>query len=457
MTLVGILFKPDVLKEVVMLKNGNPSSASEVKDSPTKKGPLEETPLRTLGINGLGRIGKLTLWHHIGRKYFQRIVVNQGRAVGRSLSAVAEMLEKDSTYGPLHRFLYGYRAERIIHIVDEERGELLMDGIPVTILREHRNPKEIPWRDYGVDMVVECTGSFSDPTVQSDHPKGSIRGHLLGGAQRVLISAPFKIKDKSLKMPDDAASLIYGINHHRFDDEKHRLISAASCTTTALAHMILPLLEHFQSKAIMTASMSTVHAATNTQRVLDAMPKAGESDLRKSRSALNNIILTSTGAAKALEKVLPEVREIGFMADSVRIPIPTESLIILNVTFQSRLREDGSSSITASLINRLYEEAAGEKQEGLLKYSTEQNVSSDLVGDSAAVIIEGCETHTRTGFIHVDLREIPGLPEDARAMIREPTLNVPVTHAKIFGWYDNEYGSYTNRLADLSVHIHGKL
>lgn len=412
---------------------------------------------KTLGINGLGRIGKLTLWHHVGRKYFQKIVVNQGRPVGKDLSAVAQAIEKDSTYGPLHRFLYGVRGQRVIEIVDEKLGQLLIDGIPVTVLREHRNPREIPWRDHGVELVVDCTGSFNDPTLAPDHPKGSIRGHLQAGARKVLNSAPFKIKDKALKMPGDAATFLYGINHTEFDPRKHRVVSGASCTTTALAHMILPLVEHFQSKTIMTASMSTVHAVTNTQSVLDSMPGTGDSDLRKQRSILNNIILTSTGAAGALEAVIPEVREIGFMADSVRVPIPTESLIILNVTFQSRIRPDGKGSISAQVINDLYEEASEGKQKGLLRFTLEQNVSSDLIGDPAAVVIEGCETHTRTGFIAVDLREVPGLPPEALQSLPDTLLKVPVTHAKIFGWYDNEYGSYTNRLADLSVYVHGVL
>jgi glyceraldehyde 3-phosphate dehydrogenase len=377
--------------------------------------------------------------------------------VGKDLSAVAQAIEKDSTYGPLHRFLYGVRGQRVIEIVDEKLGQLLIDGIPVTVLREHRNPREIPWRDHGVELVVDCTGSFNDPTLAPDHPKGSIRGHLQAGARKVLNSAPFKIKDKALKMPGDAATFLYGINHTEFDPRKHRVVSGASCTTTALAHMILPLVEHFQSKTIMTASMSTVHAVTNTQSVLDSMPETGDSDLRKQRSILNNIILTSTGAAGALEAVIPEVREIGFMADSVRVPIPTESLIILNVTFQSRIRPDGKGSISAQVINDLYEEASEGKQKGLLRFTLEQNVSSDLIGDPAAVVIEGCETHTRTGFIAVDLREVPGLPPEALQSLPDTLLKVPVTHAKIFGWYDNEYGSYTNRLADLSVYVHGVL
>ena len=258
-----------------------------------------------LGINGLGRIGKLTLWHHVNRKYFKELVVSQGREVGKGMFAIAQLIEKDATYGLLHRFLHGINAEPVIKIVDEQKGKLLIDGIPVTVLRDARNPKDIPWRDYGVQVVTECTGKFGDPTAASDGEKGSIKGHLEGGARIVVNSSAFKIKNKALSMPDDAVTLIYGINHHAFDHKKHRLLSAASCTTTGLAHMVKPLLDNKETSKILTASMSTVHAATNTQSVLDSVPKADEKDLRKNRSILNNIILTSTNAADALGQVIP--------------------------------------------------------------------------------------------------------------------------------------------------------
>jgi glyceraldehyde 3-phosphate dehydrogenase len=151
-----------------------------------------------LGINSLGRIGKLTLWHHIGRKYFQEIVVNLGRDVGTGLPAIAQLIEKDANYGFIHRFLYGLKAKRIVQIVDERKGALLVDGVPVTILREARNPAEIPWRDYGVDVVVECTGKFIDPTLAADEKGGSLKGHLTGGAKVVINSSPFKVKNKAL-------------------------------------------------------------------------------------------------------------------------------------------------------------------------------------------------------------------------------------------------------------------
>lgn len=407
-----------------------------------------------LGINGLGRIGKLTLWHHIGRKYFKEIVVNQGREVGKGLSAIAQLIEKDATYGLLHRFLYGIKAEPVVKIVDEKAGKLLIDGVPVTVLREARNPKDIPWRDYGVQVVAECTGKFGDPTVTPDNEKGSIRGHLSGGAKIVVNSSAFKIKNKALSMPDDAVTLIYGINHHAFDYKKHRLVSAASCTTTGLAHMVKPLLDNRETSMILTASMSTVHAATNTQSVLDSVPKAGEKDLRKNRSILNNIILTSTNAAEALSQVIPEVQDIGFMADSIRVPTNTESLIVLNATFQPH---GNTPSITTKSINDLYKRIAENDPERLLIYSEEQNVSTDLIGVNAAIVIEGQFNHSRTAFMAIDLSQVPNVPESVVQALKAELVKVPVVHAKIFGWYDNEYGSYTNRMGDLVVHAHKAL
>ena len=411
-----------------------------------------------LGINGLGRIGKLTLWHHLARKYFQEIVVNTGREIGTGLQDIAQRIETDTTYGPIHRFLYGIKAKLFIEIVDEKTGKMRIDGIPVTVLRESRNPGEIKWRDHGVDMVVECTSQFRDPTVAPNDKKGSIRGHLAAGAKVVINSSPFNIKDKALSTPEDAVTLIYGINHNVFDKKQHQVLSAASCTTTGLAHMVKPLLENEATNKILTASMSTVHAVTNSQAVLDSMPKAGEKDLRKNRSILNNIILTSTNAAEALGEVIPEVRHIGFMADSIRVPINTESLIVLNITFQSKNSENGAApELDIETINRIYQEVGERDPEKLLIFSMEQNVSSDLIGLNAAVVIEGQFNHTRTSFIDIDCGCIPGLPPEVLPSLPKNTIRVPVVHAKIFGWYDNEYGSYTNRLGDLTTFVHKQL
>jgi glyceraldehyde 3-phosphate dehydrogenase len=410
-----------------------------------------------LGINGLGRIGKLSLWHHVARKYFTGAVVNVGRELGRDLEAVCGVIEKDSTYGSMHRFLFGVNAAPCIRIIDREKRLLDVAGIPVTILQTARNPREIGWRDHRTRVVVDTTGAFCDPTTPLDHERGALRGHLAAGAEAIINSAAFKIKDKAQSPPDDAATLIYGINHELFDPARHRVLSAASCTTTALAHMVKPLLDHLHDSALMTASMSTVHAATNSQTLLDTVPKAGATDLRRSRSSLNSIILTSSNAAHALEAVIPEIRQIGFMADSVRIPIPTESLIILNVTFQSQIDADGRSSVNNVMLNEIYREAGEGTQKGHLLYSEEQNVPADVMGLRAAVVIEASETHTRTGFVDFDLAHVPGIDPKILAGLDDPTIRVPVTHAKVFGWYDNEFGSYTNLLGDLTVHVHRSL
>lgn len=404
---------------------------------------------KTLGINGLGRIGKLTLWHHVARGFFDRIVINLGREVGPNLDAVCQAIETDSTYGSMHRFLFGVNAAPCVRIVDREAGELQVAKTRVTVLQRQRNPKDIPWRANGVNVVVDATGAFCDPTLPLDHAKGALRGHLGGGARVVLNSAAFKVKGER-KIPDDAVTLIYGINHHAFDPSKHAVLSAASCTTTALAHMVKPVFDSLDASSVLTASMSTVHAVTNSQSVLDSVPKAGAKDLRKSRSVLNSIILTSTNAANALEQVIPEVSGIGFMADSVRIPTPTLSLIILNLTFQA---PSGSNqpAVDRARLNEIYRQYAEQTQ--LMHYSERQNVPADVTGLRAAVSLEACETHTRTGFIAVDLAQLGDLDPSLRKQL-PATLHVPVTHAKIFGWYDNEYGSYTNMLGDLTEHVH---
>ena len=141
---------------------------------------------RTLGINGLGRIGKLALWYHLGRDDFDRLVINVGRPVGTSLDAVVQYIAKDSAYGPLHRFLFGQSGVRDIHVVDEERGLISAYGKEIVVLRETRDPRDIPWRDHGVSLVVECTGTFRDPHAEPDVARGSLRGHLAAGARVVV-------------------------------------------------------------------------------------------------------------------------------------------------------------------------------------------------------------------------------------------------------------------------------
>ncbi|MCG8568285.1 MAG: glyceraldehyde-3-phosphate dehydrogenase, partial [Desulfobacterales bacterium] len=281
-----------------------------------------------LGINGLGRIGKLTLWHHAGRKCFDRIVINVGREVGKGFDDIVHYIERDTSYGRLDAFLGGFQGGPVISHVDAEAKTLKVNGVDVKILQNHRNPKDIEWAENGAELVVDTTGQFLDPNMPADAPGGSIRGHLEAGARKVIASAPFKLK-QGAQMPDDAVTTVMGINDKDYDPTRHVLISNASCTTTCLSHMVKPLLDYFGIDRVLSASMATVHAATGSQQVLDRLPKKGAKDLRKNRSIMNNIILTTTGAAKALQLVIPEMGSIGFIAESVRIPTATGSLIIL--------------------------------------------------------------------------------------------------------------------------------
>ncbi|MBU4349848.1 glyceraldehyde-3-phosphate dehydrogenase [bacterium] len=405
-----------------------------------------------LGINGLGRIGKLTLWYHLQENHFDGFVINVGRQIGNSLEDIVHLLGTDSTYGAIEKFLFGIKAQKDIKIISKKDNLLEVFGKPVKILCKTRNPRDIKWRENGVKLVIDTTGAFNDPNYLEDDKKGSLRGHLSAGAQKVINSAPFKIRDKSKKIPEDCATLIYGINHTTFNPNNDNIISAASCTTTGLAHMVKPLLEKEETKNILTASLSTIHAATNSQKVLDSLPAAGASDLRKSRMVFNNIILSTTGAVNTLEKVLPEIKRVGFMADSVRIPIDTVSLIILNLTFHTCLNGKGEPTVNREFLNNIYKEAAQSSQKGLLFYSEEQNVSSDFKGKLFAIVIEGHDTHTRTGFIDLkpDILRKMGLDTDNE-------MSIPVTHSTLFGWYDNEYGSYVHCLGRLAVYIDNAL
>ena len=397
-----------------------------------------------LGINGLGRIGKLSLWHHVSRKYFPELVINIGRNVGSGLEDLAAAIERDSSYGSLGSYLFGHRGGRVIEELDDQEGTFVAAGVPVKILRDSRNPKDIGWRRNGVTLVVDSTGAFTDPTADGDSERGALRGHLEAGAVKTILSAPFKIKSKGLEMPADAVTTVMGINDEDYSPDRHTLVSAASCTTTCLSYMVKPLIESIGEDNLLSASMVTVHAATGSQQVLDRLPGSGASDLRKNRSILNNIILTTTGAAKALGLVIPEMKNIGFIAESVRIPTSTGSLIILVINIQ----DEPGKPTKRDFINAIYRDYADLST--YLRYSENQNVSSDIIGvPQAAAIIEGTETHTRTASIFVNLAKTDAADLSEASSI----LEVPVTQAVIYGWYDNELGSYTNMLGDLTVKV----
>ncbi len=404
------------------------------------------TKISTLGINGFGRIGKLSLWHHAGRKYFDKIVVNVGREVGKSFQDIVHYLERDTTYGRLDSFIGGYQGEAVISDVDEAAGTLKVNGVDVKFLQKNRSPKDIEWAENDAKIVVDTTGQFLDPSLGADN----IRGHIEAGAQKVIASAPFKLKE-GVPMPEDAVTTVMGINDSDYDPLKHDIISNASCTTTCLSHMIKPLLDYFGIERILSASMATVHAATGSQQVLDRLPKIGAKDLRKNRSIMNNIILTTTGAAKALQLVIPEMSTIGFIAESVRIPTATGSLIILVMNFQEELNK---KPIRRDMINAIYEDASKTNTNGYLMYSNKQNVSSDIIGTPrAAAVIEGHETHTRTGAININLEHVRGIDKSILEQIKDQVTSIQVTQAVIYGWYDNEMASYVNMLGDRIVSI----
>ena len=410
----------------------------------------ETLPIK-LGINGIGRIGKLNLWHHVARRSFEGLVVNAGREAGKGLQDIADYLNRDSTYGALARYIHGFRAGRAIEEIDEAAGTIRINGVKVEILREARNPAKIPWRQKGVSLVAECTGAFRDPTVPADDPKGSLRGHLAGGASKVILSAPFKIKEKARDMPEDAVTSIQGINDGAYDPKRHCVISVASCTTTCLAYMVKPLLDHFGPATILGASMVTVHAITGSQEVLDRLPGAGSNDLRRNRGIFNNIILTTTGAASALGLVIPEMKQIEFIAESVRVPTSTGSLIILMVNIQNLIPGE---KITPERINHVYQKAAEGPLKKHLSFSEIQNVSSDIIGVTSAAVIEGRETRAQTGVVRVALSESCSLlPEGRLEAGASSTLQVPVTQAVVYGWYDNELGSFTNMMGERTMTI----
>jgi glyceraldehyde 3-phosphate dehydrogenase len=404
-----------------------------------------------LGINGFGRIGKLTVWHHVARKFFDEIVVNIGRQSGTSLADIAHYVERDSTYGWLHGYLYGHKGRPVVDKLDENSDSMRIDGVRVKFLRSHRDPADIGWGEEDVRLVVDTTGQFLDPNSDPNQPQGTIRGHLASGADKVILSAPFKTKAENTPAAQDTVTTVMGINESDYDPRRHSIISNASCTTTCLAHMMKPLINAFGSKKIMSASMATVHAATGSQEVLDRLPRAGKTDLRKNRSIINNIILTTTGAAKALRLVIPEMEEIAFIAESVRIPTSSGSLIILVINLQE---EPTGPYVTREMINDIYRQADNDNTQGYLYYTEKQNVSGDIIGlPRVAATIEGHETHTRTAEATIDLAKVPGLDTKLLSNPGETVIRIPVTQAVIYGWYDNEMGSYVNMLGDRTVSI----
>ena len=211
-----------------------------------------------------------------------RSAAHFAREAGERNGRTIERIGADATDRLLHHGWPG-NVRELRNVIERA----VAAGVPVKILRDSRNPRDIGWRQNGVSLVVDSTGAFTDPTADGDSERGALRGHLEAGAVKTILSAPFKIKDQGQAMPEDAVTTVMGINDSDYDPRRHHVVSNASCTTTCLAHMMKPLLDAFGPNKILSASMATVHASTGSQAVLDRLPKSGKIDLRKSRPTSN--------------------------------------------------------------------------------------------------------------------------------------------------------------------------
>jgi glyceraldehyde 3-phosphate dehydrogenase len=373
-----------------------------------------------VGINGIGRIGKLLTWLMSSKEDLEEIVISTGRKSGKGLDDLAMYLGYDSTYGPYARFISGFRREKAIEIKNDT---LYLNGKKLVWLNDQdcRVPGNIPWSRYGVELVFDTTGKMTDPTKNEDN---ALRGHL-NNAKKVVLTAPFKIKNKGTMMPDDAVTVVGGVNFDKYDPAAHRIISNASCTTNCCAPPIKALVEHFGDKFISYA-LTTVHAATNSQQVLDVLPGDGEKDCRKTRSIINNIIPSTTGAANAVIEVIPEIRSLGIgsQASSLRVPTNSASIVILDISLIGEYDNDYVHGIF-----RKY----SERNPDIMKFSDKQLVSSDIIGSIYSTIYDALFTHRRT------------TKRDDRLY----------TMVDLNFWYDNEFG-YVSSLERLYHLILGK-
>ncbi|MFI7133006.1 type I glyceraldehyde-3-phosphate dehydrogenase [Nonomuraea sp. NPDC050153] len=322
-----------------------------------------------VGVNGFGRIGR-NFWRAVAAsgKDIEIVAVNDLTAT----ATLAHLLKYDSILG------------RLPYEVKATSDEITVDGKAIKVFAE-RDPGKLPWGDLGVDVVVESTGLFTDATKAKVHAEN--------GAKKVIISAPAKNED---------VTIVMGVNDKSYDPSSHTIISNASCTTNCLAPMAKVLHDTF---TIEKGLMTTIHAYTQDQNLQDGP----HSDLRRARAAALNVVPTSTGAAKAIGLVLPELKGKldGF---AMRVPIPTGSATDLTV--------DVSREVTVDEVNAAVKAAAEGPLKGILSYTEDEIVSSDIVTDPASCIFDA------------GLTKVIG------------------NQVKVVGWYDNEWG-YSNRLADL--------
>ena len=332
-----------------------------------------------IGINGFGRIGR-----NFAKALMERHPSVQIAAVNdlTSPAECAHLFKYDSNYGQFDG------------TVDAASDGLIVNGKSIKVFAE-RDPGKLPWRDLGVECVVESTGLFTDAAKARAHIDG-------GGARKVIISAPAKGED---------ITIVLGVNDQRYDPDAHHVISNASCTTNCLATAVKPIVDTFGWER---GFMTTIHSYTNDQNILDAPHK----DLRRARNAATNIIPTSTGAAKALYLTIPEV-EGSFDGFSLRVPTATVSMIYLVAQVKKPATRDEVNTV-------LREAARGGRLAGLMQYTEEELVSSDFKKSEYSSIVDGKLTSANGNLI------------------------------QIAAWYDNEWG-YSCRLADLAATILEKI
>jgi glyceraldehyde 3-phosphate dehydrogenase len=331
-----------------------------------------------VGINGFGRIGRQTL----------KAIIE--RAPGVEVVAINDLVD---TQMNAHLFRYDSTYGRYPGTVDHTEDALIVDGREIRVLKE-KDPAQLPWAEVGVDIVVESTGLFTDAQ--------KARAHLDGGARKVIISAPAKNEDMTI---------VLGVNEDMYDPQRHHVISNASCTTNCLAPVAKVVQDEF---GIVHGLMNTIHSYTNDQRVLDVAHK----DARRARSAGQNIIPTTTGAARALALVIPDLKG-RFDGFSLRVPTPTVSV----VDFTAQLERPAS----AQALNDAFRAAESGPMQGILGVTDEPLVSTDFRGDTRSAIVDALSTMVIGGRM-----------------------------TKVVAWYDNEWG-YSCRLADLCAYVGERL